>query len=98
MITLITVEIFRIIEFNFVCCRESALLVPKDEEHRSAEHIGDVASIIAHELAHQWFGNLVTMKWWDDLWLKEGFATFMSYVALEEVSVSTSITYNEHIV
>lgn len=67
-------------------CRESALLVPADEENRSsAEHSEHVASIIAHELAHQWFGNLVTMKWWDDLWLKEGFATFMSYVALEKV-------------
>lgn len=42
-------------------------------------------SIIGHELAHQWFGNLVTMKWWDDLWLKEGFASYMSDVALDEM-------------
>lgn len=42
-----------------------------------------IAEVIAHELAHQWFGNLVTMKWWDDLWLNESFATFMAYKAVD---------------
>ncbi|KAM0725616.1 Aminopeptidase N [Formica fusca] len=41
-----------------------------------------VASIAAHEVAHQWFGNLVTPKWWDDVWLKEGFSSFFGYLAL----------------
>jgi aminopeptidase N len=44
-----------------------------------------VALVVSHELSHQWFGNLVTMKWWDDLWLNESFANMMEYRAVDDV-------------
>jgi len=44
------------------------------------------ASVVAHEMAHMWFGDLVTMRWWDDLWLNESFATYLSYRVLPEAS------------
>ncbi len=69
--------------------RESALLV--DPEHSSASNKQWVALVIAHELAHQWFGNLVTMEWWTHLWLNEGFASYIEYLAVNEIFPSWDI-------
>jgi tricorn protease interacting factor F2/3 len=62
--------------------REIALLIDKDSSIRAKKQ---VAEVIAHEISHQWFGDLVTMKWWDDLWLNESFATFMAYKATDSM-------------
>ena len=64
-----------------VTYRETALLV--DPENSSAGTRQRVAEVVAHEMAHMWFGDLVTMEWWDDLWLNESFATWVGTKAVD---------------
>uniref|UniRef100_A0A8R7QF21 Aminopeptidase n=1 Tax=Triticum urartu TaxID=4572 RepID=A0A8R7QF21_TRIUA len=67
--------------YGLVTYREVALLF--DDKSSSASSKQNIAITVAHELAHQWFGNLVTMEWWTHLWLNEGFATWMSHLAVD---------------
>ena len=66
--------------WGLITYRETALLAGKNSSISSKKY---VALVIAHETSHQWFGNLVTMKWWDELWLNESFATMMEYLATD---------------
>lgn len=67
--------------WGLITYREQVMLV--DPANTAAGTKELIATVIAHELAHQWFGNLVTMQWWDDLWLNESFANWMEYHAVD---------------
>ncbi|XP_023669932.2 aminopeptidase N-like [Paramormyrops kingsleyae] len=68
--------------WGLIIYHETSLLYDKDFSLTSRKAF--IAEIIAHEIAHQWFGNLVTMEWWNDVWLNEGFATYLSYIGVDK--------------
>ncbi|KAL3437998.1 peptidase family M1-domain-containing protein [Aspergillus tetrazonus] len=67
--------------WGLVTYRTTAVLF--DEGKSDTRYKNRIAYVVAHELAHQWFGNLVTMDWWDELWLNEGFATWVGWLAVD---------------
>ncbi|XP_070557378.1 aminopeptidase N-like [Ptychodera flava] len=75
--------------WGLVLYRETALLYDPQVNDQYRKH--RVAAIIAHELAHMWFGNLVTLDWWDHVWLNEGYASFFELPVLEAVEPSWDV-------
>ncbi|CAI9757692.1 unnamed protein product [Fraxinus pennsylvanica] len=69
--------------YGLITYRETDLL--QDELHSAAANITRLTIVVAHEVAHHWFGNLVTMEWWTHLWLNEGFATWVSYLVTDKL-------------
>jgi aminopeptidase N len=75
--------------WGLVTYREVDLMI--DEAKASSQQKQRVAIVVAHELGHQWFGNLVTMAWWDDLWLNEGFASYSEHLTVDALFPSWNI-------
>ncbi|NXX19078.1 AMPN Aminopeptidase, partial [Podargus strigoides] len=75
--------------WGLVTYRENSLLY--NDSYSSIGNKERVVTVIAHELAHQWFGNLVTLQWWNDLWLNEGFASYVEYLGADSAEPSWNI-------
>ncbi len=69
--------------WGLITFRETALLINDGSNNIDAKQ--QIALVISHEISHQWFGNLVTMDWWDDLWLNESFANLMEYRSVDQI-------------
>ncbi len=77
--------------WGLITYRESMMLI---DQNSTLANRRTVATTVTHELSHQWFGNLVTMQWWDDLWLNESFATIMEYYCADQLYPELKVWYD----
>lgn len=79
-------------EFNWSAMENAGLVAYNDvqvfKEEVEQIKLVKLANTITHELSHHWFGNLVTMKWWNDVWLNESFADYISHYCLSNIKLS----------
>ena len=94
-------DVIAVPDFSAGAMENTAAIVARDQfmlvndSTRSLDHLKQTAEFMAHEIAHQWFGDLVTMKWWDDIWLNEGFATWMEKRPLAEWKPEWNVRIDE---
>lgn len=85
----------RLNDKKYIYFRELYLIIDPRETIMSVEHYA--ATLVSHELAHKWFGNLITCFWWSNTWINEGFASYFGYIGANAVSLTLIKYYFKYV-